>query len=184
MLVVITAGALAPEIAVALVGSQFAGLNGAALTSACLAYFGGGAVAMGGLGMAGGTAAIVGGGALLGAGVGVAAGGATTAISILGKKGTIMQSAKLMVSFREIFLNDEHDIEYSNSIYEKYVDNITLVQNQLSELQRKENVASKDEKKKLKIEIKNTEDSIDAMMIAMKSMKRFQNAYKVGLENQ
>ena len=184
LLVVITAGALAPEIAVALVGSQFAGLNGAALTSACLAYFGGGAVAMGGLGMAGGTAAIVGGGALLGAGVGVAAGGATTAISILGKKGTIMQSAKLMVSFREIFLNDEHDIEYSNSIYEKYVDNITLVQNQLSELQRKENVASKDEKKKLKIEIKNTEDSIDAMMIAMKSMKRFQNAYKVGLENQ
>lgn len=184
LLVVITAGALAPEIAVALVGSQFAGLNGAALTSACLAYFGGGAVAMGGLGMAGGTAAIVGGGALLGAGVGVAAGGATTAISILGKKGTIMQSAKLMVSFREIFLNDEHDIEYSNSIYEKYVDNITLVQNQLSELQRKENVASKDEKKKLKIEIKNTEGSIDAMMIAMKSMKRFQNAYKVGLENQ
>ena len=71
---VITAGALAPSIAVALVGSNFAGLSGAALTSACLAYLGGGAVAVGGFGMAGGTAAIVGGGALLGVGVGAMAG--------------------------------------------------------------------------------------------------------------
>ena len=59
----------APSIAVALVGSNFAGLHGAALTSACLAYLGGGAIAVGGLGMAGGTAAIVGGGAVLGLGV-------------------------------------------------------------------------------------------------------------------
>ena len=38
---VATAGAFAPTIAVALVGSNFAGLSGAALTSACLAYIGG-----------------------------------------------------------------------------------------------------------------------------------------------
>ena len=182
--VVITAGALAPTIAVALVGSNFAGLSGAALTSACLAYLGGGAIAVGGLGMAGGTAAIVGGGALLGLGVGAAAGGATSAISILGKKNTILQSAKLMTSFREIFLNDEHDVEYSNTIYEQYVKSIEHVQIQLSDLQRKENVASKEEKKQLKLEIKNTEESIDAMMIAMKSMKKYQSAFEIGLQNQ
>lgn len=184
LLVVITAGAFAPAIAVALVGSNFAGLSGAALTSACLAYLGGGAIAIGGLGMAGGTAAIVGGGALLGLGVGAAAGGATSAISILGKKNTIMQSAKLMTSFREIFLNDEHDVEYSNTIYEQYVKSIEHVQSQLNDLQRKENVASKDEKKQLKLEIKNTEESLDAMMIAMKSMKKYQSAFEIGLQNQ
>ena len=56
---IVTAGAFAPAIAVALVGSNFAGLSGAALTSACLAYLGGGAIAIGGMGMAGGTIAIV-----------------------------------------------------------------------------------------------------------------------------
>ena len=45
-------------IAVALVGSNFAGLSGASLTSACLAYLGGGAIAIEGAGMAGGTIAI------------------------------------------------------------------------------------------------------------------------------
>ena len=134
--------------------------------------------------MAGGTAAIVGGGALLGLGVGAAAGGTTSAISILGRKNTIMQSAKLMTSFREIFLNDEHDIEYSNTIYEQYVKSIEHVQTQLSDLQRKENVASKVEKKQLKTEIKNTEESLDAMMIAMKSMKKYQSAFEIGLQNQ
>ena len=81
-----TAGAFAPAIAVALVGSNFAGLSGAALTSACLAYLGGGAIAAGGLGMAGGTMAIVGGGAVLGLGVGAGVGGAVGAAGILGKK--------------------------------------------------------------------------------------------------
>lgn len=184
ILAVITAGAFAPTIAVALVGSNFAGLSGAALTSACLAYLGGGAIAIGGLGMAGGTAAIVGGGALLGLGVGAVAGGATSAISILGKQNTIMQSAKLMTSFREIFLNDEHDLEYSNTIYEQYVKSIENVQTQLSDLKRRDNVASKEEKKLLKMEIKNTEESLDAMMIAMKSMKKYQSAFEIGLENQ
>lgn len=50
---VATAGAFAGPIAVALVGSNFAGLSGAALTSACLVYLGGGAIAAGGAGMLG-----------------------------------------------------------------------------------------------------------------------------------
>ena len=49
---VFTAGAFAPQIAVALVGTKFAGLSGVALTNACLAYLGGGAIAAGGAGMA------------------------------------------------------------------------------------------------------------------------------------
>lgn len=40
------------------------------------------------------------------------------------KKETILQSAKLMAAVREIFLDDEHDVEYSNTVFEQYVQNI------------------------------------------------------------
>ena len=178
-----TAGALAPAIAVALVGSNFAGLSGAALTSACLAYLGGGAIAIGGLGMAGGTATIVGGGAILGLGVGAGVGGAVGAVGLIGKKNTIMQSAKLLVSVREIFLNDEHDIEYSDSVYEEYVQNITDIEKGLVELRLKADVASGKEKKELKDKIKKTEESVEAMKIARKSLLKFKTAFEEGLKH-
>ena len=180
IIAIATAGAFAPAIAVALVGSNFAGLSGAALTSACLAYLGGGAIAAGGLGMAGGTMAIVGGGAVLGLGVGAGVGGAVGAAGIIGKKDTILQSAKLMVSVREIFLNDEHDIEYSNTVYEQYVQNITDIEKGLVELRLKADVADKDEKKQLKKRIKNTEEAVQAMKIAMKSMNKFNSSFALG----
>ena len=176
-----TAGALAPTIAVTLVGSNFAGLSGAALTSACLAYLGGGAIAAGGLGMAGGTIAIVGGGAILGVGVGAGVGGTVGAISLMGKKSTILQSAKLMVSVREVFLNDEKDVEYSNTVYEKYVQNITDIEKGLIELKLKADVADSKTKKELKAEIKSAEESVKAMKIAMKSMNKFISSYEVGI---
>lgn len=175
-----TAGAFAPAIAVALVGSNFAGLSGAALTSACLAYLGGGAIAAGGLGMAGGTMAIVGGGAVLGLGVGAGVGGAVGAAGILGKKDMILQSAKLMVSVREIFLNDEHDIEYSNTVYEQYVQNIADIEKGLVELRLKANVVDKEEKKQITTQIKNTEKAVKAMKIAMKSMNKFNSSFAQG----
>ena len=150
-----TAGAFAPAIAVTLVGSNFAGLSGAALTSACLAYLGGGAVAIGGAGMAGGTIAIVGGGAVLGIGAGLGIGGAVGAAGLIGKQNTILQSAKLLVSVREIFLNDEHDIEYSNSVYEQYVQNIMDIGKGLVELKLQADVENGKEKKELKGNIKN-----------------------------
>ena len=181
LLIVITAGALAPQIAVLLVGSEFAGLSGAALTSACLAYLGGGAIAAGGLGMAGGTVAIVGGGAILGLGAGATAGGITAVAGLSGKKATIMQSAKLMVSVREIFLNEEKDVTYSTAVYERYVANIAEIEKDLVELRLKADVASKEEKKELKEKIKNAEESANAMRIAMKSMNKFISSYKVGL---
>lgn len=178
---VITAGSLAPAIAVTLVGSNFAGLSGAALTSTCLAYVGGGAIAAGGLGMSGGIATIVGGGAILGLGVGAGVGSAVGAVSLMGKKNTILQSAKLMVSVREIFLNDERDIEYSNTVYEKYVQNIADIEKGLIELQLKANVADNKQKKKLKAEIKSAEDTVKAMKIAMKSMNKFISSYETGV---
>lgn len=134
-------------IAVALVGSNFAGLSGTALTSACLAYLGSGAIAAGGSGMIGGTIAIVGGGAALGIGVGVGVGGAVSSVGLIGKKNTILQSAKLLTSVREIFLNDEHDVEFSNSVYEKYLQNITDIEKGLVELRLKKDVANGEEKK-------------------------------------
>ena len=175
-----TAGAFAPAIAVALVGSNFAGLSGAALTSACLAYLGGGAIAAGGLGMAGGTMAIVGGGAVLGLGVGAGIGGALGATGVLGKKDAILQSAKLMVSVREIFLNDEHDMEYSNTVYEQYVQNITDIEKGLVELRLKANVVDKEERKQITTQIKNTEKAVKAMKIAMKSMNKFNSSFAQG----
>lgn len=180
---VATAGAFAAPIAVALVGSKFAGLSGAALASACLAYLGGGAVAIGGAGMLGGTIAIVGGGAILGVGVGASVGGAVGSVGLLGKRNTIMQSAKLIVSVREIFLNDEHDADYSNTVYEQYVQNIMDIEKGLVELKLKADVATGDEKKMLKREIKNAKDSVEAMKIARKNLIKFISSFEEGLSH-
>lgn len=68
----------APEIAALIAGDAVAGLSGAALTSASLAFVGGGSLAVGGMGMAGGTAILTGGGALLG----LAGSGVTTAAAV------------------------------------------------------------------------------------------------------
>lgn len=179
--IVTTGGMFAPKIAAFLVGSQFTGLSGAALTNACLAYIGGGAVAAGGLGMTGGTAVIVGGSAILGLGVGTGIGGTLGRIGIAGKKDTIRQSAKLIVSTREIFLNDEHDFEYSNTVYEQYVQKITEIEKGLVELRLKEDVATKEEKKRLKAEIKNAEESVQAMKVARKSMFKYNSSFETGM---
>lgn len=179
---VATAGAFAGPIAVALVGSNFAGLSGAALTSACLAYLGGGAIAAGGAGMLGGTIAIVGGGAALGIGVGAGVGGAVGSAGLLGKKNTIMQSAKLLTSVREIFLNDEHDVEFSNSVYEQYLQNITEIEKGLVELRLKKDVAKGKEKKEIEETIKKAEESVEAMKVARKSMLKYNSSFVEGLQ--
>jgi len=179
--VVATAGAFSPSIAVLLVGSKFAGLHGAALTSACLAYLGGGAIAAGGLGMAGGTAAIVGGGAILGIGLGTTAGGAALSVGLRGKKDTILQSAKLIVSVREIFLNDEQDLTYSNSVYEQYTQSILTIQNGLNELRMQADVADKVEQKKLKLQIDEAEKSVKAMNRARRHLHRFISSFQEGV---
>lgn len=184
IITVASAGAFAGPIAVALVGSNFAGLSGAALTSACLAYLGGGAIAAGGAGMLGGTIAIVGGGVALGIGVGAGVGGAVGSAGLVGKKNTIMQSAKLLTSVREIFLNDEHDIEFSNSVYEQYLQNITEIEKGLVELRLKMDVAKGKEKKEIAETIKKAEESVEAMKVARKNMLRFNSSFAEGVQTQ
>ena len=45
----------------------------------------------------------------------------------------------------------------------------------------KEAVASKEEKKELKEKIKKTEESVEAMKIAMKNMYRFKSSFEIGM---
>ncbi len=93
-----------------------------------------------------------------------------------------MQSAKLLVSIREIFLNDEHDVEYSNSIYEKYVRISQTLKKGLVELKLKADVANGKEKKELKDKIKKTEESVEVMKIARKSLLKFKTSFEEGLK--
>jgi hypothetical protein len=97
------AWAFAPGIAVTIAGGTFAGLHGAALTSASLAALGGGAITAGGLGMAGGTAIIAGGGALLG----ITGSGAVTLTRLLvstSKEYTLNECAKLLTFCNEVLI--------------------------------------------------------------------------------
>lgn len=181
IITITTAGMFAPSIAVGLVGTNFAGLHGAALTSACLAYIGGGAIAYGGGGILGGTMAIVGGSAILGLGVGSGTGFAIGATGIIGKTSAIEQSAKLMVSIREIFLNDEHDVEYSRKVFDQYRDSIEAIENQRIHLELEAITASKDANRMIRKEMINLEDAAHVMKIAMKSINRFKGSFEEGI---
>jgi len=180
--VVATAGAFSSAIAVALVGTNFSGLSGAALTSACLAYLGGGAIAAGGAGMAGGTMAIVGGGAVLGLSAGAGVGGAVGAISLMGKEEIILQSAKLLVSIREIFLNDEHDIAYSQSLSEQYTNEVIELEHAKIALEHQADAASGVEKKEIEKKIRHAEENIEAMKVAEKGMRKFISSFEMGVK--
>ena len=103
------------------------------------------------------------------------------AAGLIGKQNTILQSAKLLVSVREIFLNDEHDTEYSNTVYEQYVQNIMDIEKGLVELRLKADVSDGKEKKELKRQIKNAEESVEAMKIARKNLLKFKSSFEDGL---
>ena len=92
-----------------------------------------------------------------------------------------MSQKRLELILKSQFLNDEHDIEYSNSIFEQYVNNVIDIEKGLVDLKVKADLASKDEKKKLKKQIKNAEDALNAMKIAMKSMQKFNSSFEAGL---
>jgi hypothetical protein len=93
-----------------------------------------------------------------------------------------MQSAKLLTSIKEIFLNDEHDVEFSNSVYERYLQNITDIEKGLVELRLKKDVATGKEKKAIAECIKKAEESVAVMKIARKSMLKFSSSFAVGLQ--
>lgn len=100
------AWAFAPQIAVMLAGSSFAGLYGAALTNASLALIGGGSLAVGGMGIAGGTAIITGGGALLGI---IGSGAATvSSMTLLSSKNYVLNECAKLITFCNVVLVDKN----------------------------------------------------------------------------
>ncbi|MGO1748412.1 hypothetical protein, partial [Alkalibacterium gilvum] len=90
----------------------------------------------------------------------------------------------LLVTVREIFLNDEHDTEYSQTVYEQYVQKIIEIEKNIVEMRLKADELTGNEKKELEQKIKNAEESVKAMMIAKNSMKKFISSFKTGLEQE
>lgn len=165
---------LAPAIAVALVGESFAGLSGIALTNACLAMLGGGAITAGGAGIAGGVAAIAGGGAILGFTVGGTATAATTAV-FWNPEYAITNIAKFELVIKEVFLNVQHDVKYSQECIAAYKEKIREMEDYIEELQRNE-----EENKK---EIKNLSKTLSYMQSAYIELNKFCSAFDIGMQS-
>lgn len=174
------AGVFAGPIATILVGSQFTGLSGAALVNACLAFIGGGSIAAGGAGMAGGTAVIVGGAGLFGSAAGLGTGALLTAGEAI-KENTVVQSAKLLTIIREIFLNDEHNIEDADRLQALYEEELIEYQKFSIELKNKYDHASSKQKKDYKKELNTLDDIIKTMDAGKKDLNKFISSYKEGL---
>ncbi len=159
-------------IAVALFGENFAGLSGAALTSACLSYAGGGAIAAGGAGMAGGVAAIATCGAFVGAGAGGIASFAYN-MALKEPKYVLFQAAKLEVVIKEIVLNIQKDIFTAQRILEKYKEQINELNKKLKEEELKNS--------KNKESIDNLKKSISYMEKMYKESTRFSSSWAEGV---
>lgn len=103
------APAVAPVLA-ATFGFEAAGLYGAALTSASLAFLGGGALAAGGAGMAGGTMLIMGGGAVLGAAGGAGMSAATSMALATNGSYVLEECSKLVAFCKEVLIRRYDDL--------------------------------------------------------------------------
>lgn len=154
---VVTGGAgmaLAPVIAPIIAGPAVAGLSGAALTSASLAFVGGGSIAAGGLGMAGGTAVITGGGAILGAI------GSTTANAVDGMKELAKMDyckpdlAKLLAIMNYVLIKKNNDIDTAKYIKRQFGCGINNLFQLIAEAESKKQYStSKEERKHIDEEI-------------------------------
>lgn len=167
--------AFAGPIAVALFGSEFAGLSGAALTSACLAMAGGGAIAVGGLGIQGGILVLAGGGALLG----IAAGGtAVGAVSLLEAtpEFTLTQAAKLETILKEVILNAQKDILTAQKIIVRYKEQIGELSKKIAEMEMTE--------EKTKKELQNIKTCLNYMKKSYKDMNKFTSAFEIGMQTE
>lgn len=164
----------AGTIAVALVGSAFPGLHGAALVAACLALLGGGAISVGGAGMAGGVAVIAGGGALLGLAGGGAAVGVGSKLLYSLPEFVLTQSAKLETILKEVILNTQQDIVTAQKIIEQYQSQIIELNTNLAE-EKLKNETNKKELDKIKLSLKYYEK-------AYKEMQRYTSSYEIGTQ--
>ena len=173
-IVAATAGTLSGPIAVALYASQFPGLSGAALTSACLAIAGGGAIAAGGAGMAGGVLTIVGGGALIGLAIGGAGVGAAAKFIATSPEFALTQAAKLEVVLKEIILNAQKDIMCAQKVLENYKNQIAYLHSELAKIKLEHG-----EDKEI---IKNMKESLDLMEKSYKNIIDLLKKYEVDAE--
>ena len=163
------AGLATGPIAIALVGSNFAGLSGAALTSACLAYLGGGAISVGGAGMVGGSIAIIGGGGILGFGFGAGLVSSLCSHEIQSNQ-TLLEAAKFLTTIKEIFIDDEKDLEFTTTIFKFYTDNIINIEKNLVDLRINLYTDDNEQKQINKIKIKNSEKNLAIMKKVRKKM--------------
>ena len=169
-----TAGAAAGPIAVSLLSSQFVGLSGAALVSACLAALGGGAIAVGGTGVAGGVLVIVGGGALLGA---AGAGAIVAGAAVMAKDNpelVISQGAKLTVVLREIILNGQRDVKAAQAVLGNFKNQIIDMQKEMAEIR----LGREDDKKT----IQNLSRAIEALERLYRNADVFASSFETGLQ--
>lgn len=129
------APAIAPTLAVAL-GAEVTALNGAALTSASLAFLGGGAIAAGGAGMAGGTMLIAGGGALIGAVSSSGISAATNMALVTNGSYVLEECAKLVTFSREVLVGIYSDYASVAEIYDGLSRRIVELEVQVEAIKR------------------------------------------------
>ena len=145
----------APAIAIAIAGEGFAGLSGAALTSASLAAIGGGSLAAGGLGTAGGTAIITGGGALLAA-TGSSVATISSSLLMTAKGFALKECSKLLTFCKYILVDRNNDYKVIEKIIDSLNDKLNTLQNSLKQIEEGSSIPEKEKKKY----IKETKDSI------------------------
>lgn len=179
ILTVGTAGAafaFAPAIAVGLVGGSFAGLSGAALTSASLALVGGGAVAAGGFGMAGGAVVIAGGGALLGLGT---SGATAAAFAMMSTSNFVLDDYSKLITKCDILLNKYDMKNEVLNIQNQLILELDSAKVRLDVLKNTIEI-NKENKKERNALIKEQEKSINIMEKANSSLYKLIEKYNKG----
>lgn len=127
--------------------------------------------------MAGGSIAIIGGGASLGLGLGAGIG---KTISVLenSSRNSLINEAKLLTSFKEIFLNDERDLEFCEEVLNTYTQNIFDLEKYLIKLKLDMDTLKGKDKKEKQVLIKNAKEMLKLMKTSRKSMIKIVDDFK------
>ena len=81
---------------------------------------------------------------------------------------------------REVFLNDEHDTTFDNSVYEAYVQKSIEIEKTLARLNYEASIADKEHKKAIEEEIKITKETVATMKLARDDMRKFISSFEEG----
>lgn len=103
-------------------------------------------------------------------------------LATLGKRSAIAQSAKLLTAVEEIYLNNEHDLELSESVLERYEELVVEATNDIKRLQIAADKASGPKRKELKRSCRESEKTARALEHAMKDLRKFSTSFSEGLE--